>query len=133
MDKQSFKSIIGNLFTSLCRPSRDDWHLTWMRCLSYNSTHITATGYAPAYLLRVYSSNCSTILHSPNAINRPFEKPSQTKTTCGACSGGMSTEFKTGSYWKWLNNSLPSATERTKALVWGQHFQKRAYNKETRV
>jgi len=54
-------------------PSRDDWasYLDAL-ALSYNSTPHTATGYAPAYLLRGYTPvTGSTILHSPNAINRP--------------------------------------------------------------
>src|ERR1700691_966196 len=48
-------------------PSRDDWakHLDALS-LSYNSTPHTATGFAPAYLLRGYTPvTGSTILHSP--------------------------------------------------------------------
>jgi transposase InsO family protein len=67
-------------------PSQDDWaSYLDVLALSYNSTPHTATGYVPAYLLRGYTPiTSSTILHSPNSINRPFKNPSQTKLRCGA-------------------------------------------------
>jgi len=53
--------------------------------LSYNSTPHTATGYAPAYLLQGYTPiTGSTILHSPDSIDRPFKNPSQSKLNCSA-------------------------------------------------
>ena len=56
-------------------PSCDDWakHLDALS-LSYNSTPHTATGFAPAYLLREYTPvTGSTILHSLEPISRPLE------------------------------------------------------------
>jgi len=53
--------------------------------LFYNSTPHTTTGYALAYLLRVYTPiTGSTILHSLDSINRPFQNPSQSKLRCSA-------------------------------------------------
>jgi hypothetical protein len=67
-------------------PSRDDWaSYLDVLALSYNSTPHTTTGYAPAHLLQGYTPiTGSTILHSLDSIDRPLEKPSQSKLHCGA-------------------------------------------------
>ena len=54
-------------------PSCDDWAKQLdPLSLSYNSSPHTATGFAPTYLLRGYTSiTGSTIPHSPEPISRP--------------------------------------------------------------
>src|SRR6202453_345676 len=107
-------------------PSRKDWakHLD-TSSLSYNSTPHTATGFAPAYLLRGYTPvTGSTILHSPELISRPLEdkefpQPHHGATTLETLSGRaleMTESF---------NADRHRAQE---ALMLGQHFQKWAYN-----
>lgn len=53
-------------------PERDNWSdLLDILALSYNSSPHTATGFAPAYLLRGYHPiTGSTLLTSPQAIGR---------------------------------------------------------------
>jgi len=107
-------------------PSRDDWakHLDALS-LSYNSTPHTATGFAPAYLLRGYTPvTGSTILHSPEPISRPpqsgeFPQPyrgAATQETLNERALEMAESF---------NADRHRAQE---ALMLGQHFQRRAYN-----
>jgi len=97
--------------------------------LSYNSTPHTATGYAPAYLLRGYTPiTSSTILHSPNSIGRPFENPSQTKLRCGAILEDINKSLRPEA----MEMVAQFSAERHRAqeaLILGQHFQKMAYNK----
>src|ERR1700683_5035456 len=116
----SFRAYVG--------PSRDDWakHLDALS-LSYNSTPHTTTAFAPAYLLRGYTPiTRSTILHSPELIPRPSEKEGSpqngavinaTHETLSRCTLEMTESF---------NVDCHRAQE---ALMLGQHFQRRAYNR----
>src|ERR1700683_4267338 len=109
-------------------PSRNNWakHLDALS-LSYNSTPHTTTGFAPAYLLRGYTPiTRSTILHSPEPILRPSEKEGSpqkgavvdaTLETLSGCALEMTESF---------NVDCHRAQE---ALMLGQHFQRRAYNR----
>ncbi len=106
--------------------ARDDWssHLDALM-LSYNSTPHTATGFAPAYLLRGYMpTTASTILHEPAPIKRPPPRR--------AAGGGRSgtTEQLSGQQ---LADEMAEqfAADRHKAqqaLALGQSYQKKAYN-----
>src|SRR5882757_4997454 len=114
----SLRSYVG--------PSRDDWekYLDAL-ALSYNSTPHTATGFAPAYLLRGFTAiTGSTLMHNSEGIPRPATDISS----------------ETGS--KNYNEGIlhPATLEMTEAfsakrhcaqepLMLGQHFQKRSYNK----
>jgi hypothetical protein len=115
----SLRSYIG--------PSRDDWekYLDAL-ALSYNSTPHTATRFAPAYLLRGYTPiTGSTLMHNSEGIPRPATNISSSKI------GGNNNNEE---------NLHPAALEMTEAfsaerhraqeaLMLGQHFQKRSYNK----
>ena len=63
-------------------PDRDDWTSSLDGlALSYNSTPHTATGFAPAYLLRGYVPITeSSIIHSPESIPRPTNHVSEDRT-----------------------------------------------------
>jgi len=114
----SLRSCVG--------PSRDDWekYLDAL-ALSYNSTPHTATGFAPAYLLRGFTPiTGSTLMHNLEGIPRPATNISS----------------ETGS--KNHNEGIlhPAALEMMEAfsaeqhraqeaLMLGQHFQKHSYNK----
>src|ERR1700691_1284932 len=66
-------------------PSHDDWakHLDALS-LSFNSTPHTATGFAPAYLLRGYTPvTGSTILHLPELISKPLKDKEFPQPYCG--------------------------------------------------
>ena len=54
-------------------PSRNDWvNYLDALALSHNTTPHTATGFAPAYLLRGYiQTTGSTLVHCPDGIARP--------------------------------------------------------------
>ena len=54
-------------------PNRNDWvNYLDALALSYNTTPHTATGFAPAYLLRGYiPTTGSTLVHHPKGITRP--------------------------------------------------------------
>ena len=56
-------------------PNRDNWVSSLNGLLlSYNSTPHTATGFAPAYLLRAYVPvTISSLIHSPENISRYLE------------------------------------------------------------
>ena len=118
----SLRSYIG--------PSRDDWakYLDAL-ALSYNSTPHTATGFTPAYLLRGYTPvTSSTLIHNPEGIPRP-------------ATGNCILDIGSGADKQNKNAALhPAALEMTEAfiaechraqeaLMLGQHFQKRSYNK----
>ena len=67
-------------------PSHGDWakHLDALS-LSFNSTPHTATGFAPAYLLRGYTPVTGfTILHSLELISRPLKDKEFPQPYCGA-------------------------------------------------
>ena len=107
-------------------PSRDDWakHLDALS-LSYNSTPHTATGFAPAYLLRGYTPvTGSTILHSPEPISRPLEGKEFPQPHHGAATLETLSERALE-----MTESFNADRHRAQeALMLGQHFQKRAYN-----
>jgi hypothetical protein len=101
-------------------PSRDDWSqfLNGL-ALAYNSTPHTATGFAPAFLLRGYVPlTSSTMVHHPEAIPRPGEDTVQT--------GGDTT----------LHQAAEELVERfeeerdmaKEALLLAQMHMKKAYN-----
>ena len=108
--------------------SRNDWvnYLDTI-ALSYNTTPHTATGFAPAYLLRGYIPNTgSTLVHHPEGITRPATE-----------SGSHNLENISNNNEKSLH---PAALEMSEAfhtthhqaqeaLMLGQHFQRRSYNK----
>jgi hypothetical protein len=67
-------------------PSRDNWvsSLNGL-ALSYNSTPHSATGFAPAYLLRGYVPvTGSSLIHFPESIPRVSDLPRSSKLKCGA-------------------------------------------------
>jgi hypothetical protein len=89
----------------------------------------TATGYAPAYLLRGYTPiTSSTIVHSPNPIGRPFENPSQTKLRCGAILEDIGESLQPEAM-EMVEQFSAERHRAQEALILGQHFQKKAYNK----
>ena len=57
-------------------PNKDNWVSSLNELsLSYNSTPHTATGFAPAYLLRGYVPvTSSSLIHSPENISRYLEE-----------------------------------------------------------
>lgn len=113
-------------------PNRDDWasKLDGL-ALAYNSTPHTATGFSPAYLLRGYHPiTSSTLIHSPESIDRPGEKSGSTRLRCDAIIEDMNA----------IDSHIPEAfnmaeefqAERQRAqeaLMLGQQYQKRAYNR----
>jgi len=103
-------------------PDRDDWvsSLDGL-ALSYNSTHHTATGFAPAYLLRGYIPiTGSSLIHSPESVPRPLnqtELNSSGDKTLRPEASEMIEKFKADRH------------RAQEALLLGQHFQQRAYNR----
>ena len=66
---QSLKIFLG----AYVGPSRNDW-VSYLDALelSYNTTHHTATRFAPKYLFRGYiPTTRSTLVHHPEGIARP--------------------------------------------------------------
>lgn len=111
--------------------ARDDWseHLDPLM-LSYNSTLHTATGFAPAYLLRGYVPiTPATIIHSP----APNERPNPRRVARGGKQGKKDRAVDDSTD-KQLAEEMSEhfAADRHKAqqaLVLGQHAQRRIYNK----
>ena len=102
-------------------PDRDNWsEILDALTLSYNSSPHTATGFSPAYLLRGYHPITSTtILSQPSSIDR----------TRMLSSGNVDQET---THDKVLDLVEGFAAERARArdaLLLGQIFQKKAYNK----
>jgi len=102
-------------------PDWDDWVPSLDRlALSYNSTPHTATGFAPAYLLRGYVPiTGSSLIHLPKSIQRPSNQTELNSSENGTLrpeATGMIEQFKA---------DLHRAQE---ALLLGQHFQQQAYN-----
>ena len=101
-------------------PNRDNWvsSLNGLS-LSYNSTRHTATGFAPAYLLRGYVPiTGSSFIHSPENIPRYSEASLMENDSLRPDASEILEQF---------NAERQQAQE---ALLLGQCFQKRAYNKE---
>ncbi len=111
--------------------SRDDWsrHLDPLM-LSYNSTPHTATGFAPAYLLRGYLPiTGATLLHSPTAVQRPDPRR--------VARGGKSQHNSDKSSEPIVDQLAEDMAQEFAALrhkaqqslVLGQSYQQRAYNR----
>ena len=103
-------------------PDRDDWsEMLNMLSLSYNSSPHTATGFSPAYLLRGFQPITSaTMLNQSPSIDR-------TKVVKNSESSDQETLHN-----KALNLVEGFSAERLRArdaLLLGQIFQKKAYNK----
>jgi len=103
-------------------PDRDDWvsSLDGL-ALSYNSTPHTAIGFAPSYLLRGYVPiTRSSLIHSPKSIQRPLNRTelnSSDDRTLRPEATEMIEQFKADRH------------RAQEALLLGQHFQQRAYNR----
>ena len=109
-------------------PSRNDWvsYLNTLE-LSYNTTPHMATGFALMYLLRRYIlTTVSTLVHHPKGIARPAtgmgshnlrELSNNDKTSLCAATLEMSEAFSAAHH------------RAQEALMLGQHFQRRSYNK----
>jgi hypothetical protein len=115
----SLRSYVG--------PSRDDWekYLDAL-ALSYNSTLHTATGFAPAYLLRGYTPiTGSTLMHNSEGIPRPATDISSSKIDSNNDNGGTLHPAALE-----IMEAFSAERHRTQeALMLGQHFQKRSYYK----
>jgi hypothetical protein len=113
-------------------PSRDNWssHLNGL-ALAYNSTH-TATGFAPAYLLRGYTPiTGTTLLHSPTSIPRPTGSPASDILHCGVIidSNIDNKEALQPEVEEMVEQFTAEWHRAQEALLLGQHFQRRAYNR----
>ena len=116
---------------SLCAyvgPSRNDWvNYLDALALSYNMTPHMATGFAPVYLLRGYiPTTRSTLVHHPEGITRPATGSgshnlgnigNNDETSLHPAALEMSEAFHAARHWA------------QEALMLGQHFQMRSYNK----
>ena len=101
-------------------PERDDWSdLLDVLALSYNSSPHTATGFAPAYLLRGYHPiTGSTLLGSPEAIERSDVHEDRTEhEVLDERALHMTEAFEA------------EQRKARDALLLGQVFQSKAYNK----
>lgn len=111
-------------------PSRDDWaaHLDTL-ALSYNATPHTATGYAPAYLLRGYLPiTGSTFLHSPEPIPRLTQSTESNRSpdalsALDKISAGNVTDLE-----DMVEGFIMDRHRAQEALTLGQHHQCKAYN-----
>jgi len=74
--------------------------------LQFNTTYCNQI-YASIFVVRITGS---TILHSLDSINRPFEHPSQTKL----CYGAILEDINGQKLWKWLSSSLLNNTKHKK-------------------
>jgi len=109
-------------------PSCDDWakHLDALS-LSYNFTPHPTTRFAPAYLLRGYIPiTRSTILHSPEPISRPSEKEGSPQNGAVVDATHETLSRQTLEMMELFSADCHRAQE---ALMLGQHFQRRAYNR----
>ena len=109
-------------------PRRNDWvNYLDALALSYNTTPHTATGFAPAYLLTGYiPTTGSTLVHHPDGITR-------SATESGSHDlGNVGNIDETSLHPAALEMSEAFHTARHRAqeaLILGQHFQRRSYNK----
>ena len=120
-----------SLEISLCAyvgPSRNDWidYLDTL-ALSYNTTPHMATGFAPMYLLKGYiPTTGSTLEHHPEGIARPATESGSHNL------GNVGNINKTSLHPAALEmpEAFHAARHRAQeALMLGQHFQRRSYNK----
>ena len=108
-------------------PSRNDWvNYLDALALSYNTTPHTPTGFTPAYLLKSYiPTTRSTLVYHPDGIARPA-------TEFGSHNlGNVGNSDETSLHPAALEMSEAFHTARhqaQKALMLGQHFQRRSYN-----
>jgi hypothetical protein len=70
----------------------------------------------------------STILHSPDSINRPFKNPSQGKLHCGTILKDINESLQPEAM-EMVEKFSAKQHQAQEALILGQYFQKRAYNK----
>ena len=102
-------------------PNRDNWvsSLNGLS-LSYNSTPHNATGFAPAYLLRgEVPVTSSGLIHSPKNLFRYSDASyslTENDSLCPATS-------------EMLEQFNAERQQSQEALLLGQYFQKRAYDK----
>ena len=121
--KISLRAYIG--------PNRDNWVSSLDRlALSYNSTPHTATGFAPAYLLCGYVPiTRSSLLHSPESIQRPSDPPRSSRLRCGAIIDTSGEDALRPEALEMVEQFTAERHRAQEALMLGQHFQKRAYNR----
>ena len=101
-------------------PRRNDWvNYLDALALSYNTTPHTATGFAPAYLLRGYiPTTGSTLVHHPKSGSHNLGNVGNIdETSLHPAALEMSEAFHTARH------------RAQEALILGQHFQRRSYNK----
>jgi hypothetical protein len=109
-------------------PSRNDWvNYLDALALSYNTTPHTATGFAPAYLLRGYiPTTGSTLVHHPEGITRPATESGS--RDLGNVGNINETSLHPAALE--MSEAFHAARHRAQeALMLGQHFQRRSYNK----
>jgi hypothetical protein len=106
-------------------PNRDDWTSSLDGlALSYNSTPHTATGFAPAYLLRGYVPiTKSSLIHSPEGIPRPISQTSENGINLS------DDETLRPEASEMIEQFIAERHRAQEALSLGQHFQRRAYNR----
>ena len=116
---QSLKIFLG----AYVGPSRNDW-VNYLNALelSYNTTHHTATRFAPTYLFRGYiPTTRSTLVHHPEGIARPATESGSHNL------GNVGNINKTSLHPAALEMSeaFHAARHRAQeALMLGQHFQR---------
>lgn len=119
-------------------PSRNDWaKLLDGLALSYNSTPHSATGYAPAYLLRGFTPvTGSSILHNQEPVPRGrINSPRvSTATDKGSPEELIQTDNLSDLIYEhdvedMVENFRVHRHRAQEALTLGQHFQRQAYNK----
>lgn len=113
-------------------PSRNDWdeHLDALM-LAYNTTPHTATGFAPAFLLRgYYPTTSSTLMHEGSPIPRPTSGNANIETggddipSLARAEASMHTQAD-----DMIDGFLADRNRAQEALLLGQIFQRSAYNK----
>jgi transposase InsO family protein len=111
-------------------PSRNDWvKYIDALALSYNSTPHTATGFAPAYLLRGYTPvTGSTLLHNSEGIPRPATGIDPSDEQGGTITQDSGTSLHPIAL-EMTEAFLAERHRAQEALVLGQHFQRRSYNR----
>src|SRR6267154_885375 len=114
----SLRSYVG--------PSRDDWEKYLdVLALSYNSTPHTATGFAPVYLLQEYTwITGSTLMHNSEGIPRPA-----TNISLETGSNNYNEGILHPAALEMMEAFFAERHRAQEALMLGQHFQKRSYNK----